>query len=150
MNRSSGHMKHQLFWKQRDLEDQIKEEKQSDMLTSPPPLTIAQTIAPSGIPKVTVEEIKSLLKRGYTRYSRDDRGYGSIQSKYGLSRAQVISLFRHDNLIGLKTKFPGVIIQETQVEAVKLELVADPTEGLIEEDFYEEESEDDKDEDLFS
>src|SRR5258706_15073379 len=65
---------------QRDLLDQINEEtlkqKQTNMSTvteSKPTVVTTQRIKPS--------EVLTLLKSGYTRYAKDNKGYGSIQEK---------------------------------------------------------------------
>jgi hypothetical protein len=94
-------------WIQRDLEDQIQEEKKKQQSN------MAQT---STLQQVTVEEILDLLSKGYSRYKDADRGYGSIQAKYNLTRAQVARLFKNPRLVGRKTKNPGVILIDESVE----------------------------------
>jgi hypothetical protein len=61
-------------------------------------------------PKVKIMEIVDLLKKGYTRYRKDNKGFGSIQEKYGLSVSQIKELFAHEGLKGLKTRTPGIEI----------------------------------------
>jgi hypothetical protein len=40
-------------------------------------------------PKIKVQDVLELLKKGYTRYEKDNKGYGSIQTHYGLTGVQV-------------------------------------------------------------
>lgn len=63
------------------------------------------------IPKINPQEVLELLKKGYSRYEKDDRGLGSIQKHFGLSGAAVTELFKDPNLKGRKTKYPRVIVQ---------------------------------------
>lgn len=54
--------------------------------------------------KISLVGIKADLKAGATRYKKDDFGNGSIEEKYGLTKAQVARLFKDERLKGLKTK----------------------------------------------
>jgi hypothetical protein len=56
--------------------------------------------------RVSVTEVISLLKRGYTRYTADDAGFGSVQQHYSLTTGETKILFRHEALKRIKTKFP--------------------------------------------
>ena len=83
--------------------------------------------------KITVSEIKEHLANGVTRKTCST-GYleenGSIQEKYGLSKAEVDRLFSYSKLKGLKTKFPkndsfelvddeeAILLEETPAETV--------------------------------
>lgn len=89
---------------QRDLEDQIREEHENQRVMSE-----NQRESPRK-PQLKITEVQALLKKGHTRYRKDDKGYGSIQEHYGLSVAQTKELFLHEGLKGLKTKFPGIEI----------------------------------------
>ncbi len=64
--------------------------------------------SPPQVPEIKITEVISLLKKGYSRYRKDNKGYGSIQEKYGLSVNQIKELFSHEGLKGLKTKLPGI------------------------------------------
>lgn len=107
----------------------------------------AQIIA-GQIPRVTTQEIKSLLRKGYTRYSKDDKGYGSIQVKYNLTRAQVANLFKDKDLIGLKTRVPGVILEKSPIEDEVQDMEINPFED--DEDMEIEPEGNDEDTELFS
>lgn len=54
--------------------------------------------------EVGITQVLGLLKEGYARYKKQDKGKGSVQEKLGLSRAQVKKLFLHSALKGQKTK----------------------------------------------
>lgn len=94
---------------QRDLEDQIAEEleiiKNRNMSETKP------VVAP---PTVDVADVIKLLESGYTRYKKDDRGQGSVQEHYNLSFSQVKELFSHEDLKGIKTKLPKLIIIDSR------------------------------------
>lgn len=62
--------------------------------------------------KIKVSEVLQLLKEGYTRFSKDDKGYGSIQEKYNLSALAVKKLFRTPSLKFKKTIIPDFILDE--------------------------------------
>ena len=96
---------------QRDLLDQINEEtlkqKQTNMSTvteSKPTVVTTQRIKPS--------EVLTLLKSGYTRYAKDNKGYGSIQEKYNLTNLAVQKLFKTPLLKNRKTIVPDFILEE--------------------------------------
>lgn len=68
------------------------------------------------------KEIVELLQKGYTRYAKQDKGFGSIQEKYGLKGTEVVELFSHPSLKHRKTVFPktGIkIIDDLNSEAVE-------------------------------
>lgn len=84
---------------QRDLEDQIEEEytkrgKQYQRTQKQEKMAIS------------TKEVAKLLKEGYTRYKKDDKGYGSIQEKYDLSGLEVVELFTTPSIKYMKTVFP--------------------------------------------
>lgn len=93
---------------QRDLEDQIEEEYQaqgreyqrSDTNNS-------NNMSSSTTPEIVIQDVLDLLKRGYTRLTKNDRGYGSIQHHYGLTPGQVGRLFKHPKLKAKKTIPPA-------------------------------------------
>lgn len=58
------------------------------------------------VPAISISEVRSLLKKGYTRLADDDEGFGSIQEHYNISVAGVRNLFKSEYLKGLKTVFP--------------------------------------------
>jgi hypothetical protein len=105
---------------QRDLEDQIAEEyerqgrkyqrvdKSNNMSTQRP--------------TIVVQDVLNLLKRGYTRYTKDDVGHGSIQSHYQLTGVEVKQLFAHSKLKARKTILPrtglNIVDNEEVVETV--------------------------------
>lgn len=84
---------------QRDLEDQIEEEYKALGMTY-------QRTEKREKMDFSAREIVNLLQSGYTRYAKDDKGYGSIQAKYGLTSAQVVELFSNDVLKYKKTVIP--------------------------------------------
>jgi hypothetical protein len=83
-----------LKWIQRDLEDQINEEKLKIMANVP--------TVPSKV-QIRIEEVLADLKKGLTRYAKDDKGYGSIQVKHNLSLPQVRKLFKDPRLAGRRS-----------------------------------------------
>lgn len=72
--------------------------------------------------RIKPTEVLALLKKGYTRYAKDDKGYGSIQEKYGLTGLAIQKLFKTPSLKNRKTIVPDFILDE-----------ADEVEKLIEE-----------------
>lgn len=54
--------------------------------------------------QLTVTGIIADLKAGLSRYEKDDFGKGSIQAKYGLSKSDVVKVFKNEKLKGLKVK----------------------------------------------
>lgn len=95
---------------QRDLEDQILEEvlehrkqtKTNNMATE------QKRIKPA--------DVLALLKSGYTRYRKDDAGFGNLQDHYSLTGVEVKRLCQHDLLKKKKTVFPGFVIDEDESE----------------------------------
>jgi len=79
--------------------------------------TTTQTIKP--------REVLELLKKGYTRLTKDDKGYGSIQSNYNLSALAVKRLFKTPSLKFKKTIVPDFILDE----ADEVERLIEETEG---------------------
>jgi hypothetical protein len=70
--------------------------------------------------EIKIPEVIELLKKGYTRYKKDDKGFGSIQEKYDLSFSEVRELFGYDKLRGVKTKTPSRLkIIDGEAEAPK-------------------------------
>lgn len=61
-------------------------------------------------PQVKVSEVLSLLKKGYTRYEKDNAdnpaAKGSIQAHYGLTASAVKDVFQNEHLKGKKTILP--------------------------------------------
>lgn len=123
---------------QRDLEDQIKEEyerlgkkyqrvdKSNNMSTQSP--AIAR-------PVIVVQDVLNLLKAGYTRYTKDDMGYGSIQTQYQLTGVQVKELFNHSKLKAKKTILPktGLVIVDNETSQIEEEVLTSPTTTVLEE-----------------
>lgn len=60
--------------------------------------------------RIIVEDVVNLLKNGYSRYSKDDVGYGSIQEKYNLSGPECKQLFAHPDIRNIKVKVPTLEI----------------------------------------
>jgi hypothetical protein len=54
--------------------------------------------------QVKLSEVVELLKSGFTRYKKDDKGSGSIEEKLSLTPAEAKELFKHPKLVGLKTR----------------------------------------------
>jgi hypothetical protein len=78
-------------------------------------------------PKIKVQDVLELLKKGYTRYEKDNKGYGSIQTHYGLTGVQVKELFLHSKLKQRKTILPKssleIIDEEELVEVEETEVI---------------------------
>lgn len=103
---------------QRDLEDQIAEEYRSlGMVYTRSDTNNSDNMSSSTTPEIVIQDVLDLLKRGYTRLAKDDKGYGSIQRHYGLTPGQIVKLFREPELKAKKTVPPGFIIvrRETTV-----------------------------------
>lgn len=83
---------------QRDLEDQIREEQEARKVNNSTNTQIMATITTSGI--------LADLKSGYTRFKKDDKGFGSIEEKYGLTVNEVKELFQTPSLKARKTAEP--------------------------------------------
>jgi hypothetical protein len=99
----------QMTMVQRDLEDQIAEELQQRQMSGstqsgPEPAPRSER------PKIKISEVITLLSQGYTRFEKDDKGFGSVQKKFGLTHSQTQQLFQHEALKGLKTKTPSIEI----------------------------------------
>lgn len=101
------------MWIQRDLEDLIEEAKRESQMAEQPRDQGSQEqsgmrqVVPPPQKKVSLKEVRELLSKGFTRYKKDDKGYGSIQEKFHLTSSQVKGLFMHAKLRGLKTTMPG-------------------------------------------
>lgn len=55
---------------------------------------------------ITTSGVLADLKNGYTRFKKDDKGYGSIEEKYGLTVDEVKELFKTPSLRAKKTCEP--------------------------------------------
>lgn len=88
---------------QRDLEDQIEEEYKSQGKTYQKTETKYM--------EIRTKEVAELLQKGYTRYAKDDKGFGSIQVKYGLKGTEVVELFSRPSLKHRKTILPKSRLQ---------------------------------------
>lgn len=88
---------------QRDLEDQIEEEYKAQGKTYQKTETKHM--------EIRTKEVAELLQKGYTRYAKDDKGFGSIQEKYGLKGTEVVELFSRSSLKHRKTILPKSRLQ---------------------------------------
>jgi hypothetical protein len=66
------------------------------------------------VKRIVPKEVLELLSKGYTRYKKDDLGYGSIQEKYNLNTAECKDLFSRPFIKGVKTKTPSLLIIEDE------------------------------------
>lgn len=106
-NQSVGYVEKYV---QRDLEDQIEEEyKQKG-------LTYNKTKMTKEIQVIKPEDVLELIQKGYTRFKKEDEGYGNIEEKYNLSPSEVRRLFKHPLLSNKKRKVPGFVFAD-EVEA---------------------------------
>lgn len=55
---------------------------------------------------LTTSGVLADLRNGYTRFKKDDKGFGSIEEKYGLTVNEVKELFQVDSLKARKTIAP--------------------------------------------
>jgi hypothetical protein len=78
-----------------------------------------QAMANSKAPTISIDEVKKLVKEGYSRYTKDDKGYGSIQGKYNLTKAATKRLFSNPELKGIKTKYPDFFLKKDEKEGIK-------------------------------
>ena len=89
---------------QRDLEDQISEEYRAQgRKYQRTDTNNSSNMSSSTAPEIVVQDVLDLLKRGYTRLAKDDKGYGSIQQYYNLTPGQIVQLFKHSKLRNKKT-----------------------------------------------
>jgi hypothetical protein len=120
---------------QRDLEDQIREEKsrsnerikcsfnqfsnQSLKTKSMSTTQTAPATAEGNAPKkeVSLSEVLGLLAKGYTRRAKADKGFGSIEAHFGLTASQVKELFNHPKLKGRKAKLVSLSIKDDAPDA---------------------------------
>lgn len=114
-------LKRSKFYVQRDLEDQILEEKlQSKNLDSNSLFnnletnhlktkSMADTQVAAAKREIKVSEVLALLKAGYTRLQKHDKGSGSVQAHYGLTASQVKELFEAPKLKGKKTQLSTIV-----------------------------------------
>lgn len=65
--------------------------------------------------EVAPADVITLLKTGYSRWKKDDQGFGSIQEKYGLTFSEMKELFEHKDLKGIKRKVSRLKIVEKAV-----------------------------------
>ena len=100
-------------WVQRDLEDQIKEEHEEiRKLVNQFPIIInpnkqqsfIMSTEQTTLPQIKVSEVLGLIRNGYVRYKKQNKGGGSIQEHYNLSANQIAELFKHEKLRGKKTQ----------------------------------------------
>lgn len=101
-----------LKWVQRDLEDQISEEKNEIqdknfiyLKTNHLKTKSMSDTAQATRPQVKISEVIELLGKGYSRLEKGNKnGIGSIQAHYKLAPSQVKELFEHPKLKGKKSK----------------------------------------------
>jgi len=118
---------------QRDLEDQISEEYRAlGIVYQRSDTNNSDNMSSSTTPEIVVQDVLDLLKKGYTRLAKDNKGYGSIQAHYSLTPGQVVQLFKHPKLKAKKTMSP------TQLNIVDRDAPIIPTEAdLLTGDFIE-------------
>lgn len=111
-------------WVQRDIEDQIREEK--ELLTKN--RNNMSTEVTGGVEKVVdVQDVLGYLKLGYSRYKKDDLGHGSVQAHYGLTAAECKELFSHPLIKRIKTKVPTLrIVNSGEVASAPATALAQP------------------------
>jgi len=103
---------------QRDLEDQIEEEKQSKK---------SNTDMATSVKNIKISEVIALLNKGYTRYKFDSRNsIGSIQEFYDLKKTEVVKLFKDPKLKGKKVKsVPINVVDDTTAPKAKIKQVTE-------------------------
>jgi len=107
-------MRQRMPWWLQGLEE--KQLKTSNMSTV--------AVRSQAVQRIDADEVLKLLKEGYTRYRKDDKGYGSIQEKYNLSHSAVIRLFKTPSLKFKKTVVPGFVLERPNAE--EFDLMDDP------------------------
>jgi len=84
---------------------------------------------------IDLKEIVKDIKNGFSRFKRDDKGYGSIQEKYGLSEKEVKFINQQPEIKGLRSTKPINIEfldqlvkekQEQEVPLIKNETIVKP------------------------
>lgn len=130
---------------QRDLEDQIAEEYKLRGKRYKK-TQIKENMSKVTPTKIVVQDVLELLKKGYTRYEKDNQGYGSIQKHYGLNASQVAKLFRStDKLKQKKTIKPAFEIVDLENKPTEQETLERGTFAPVETEVKES-----KKENLFS
>lgn len=112
---------------QRDLEDQIREELEERSRLNNNTNQQVMSLTTSGV--------LADLKNGYTRFKKDDKGYGSIEEKYGLTVDEVKEVFKLDSLKARKTAVPKrkleIIDDLAPVNRVRTQAEADAVNNLL-------------------
>jgi len=83
-------------------------------------------------PTIKVQDVLAFLKKGYTRYAKDDEGHGSIQAHYNLSGVEVKELFQHPKLKARKTILPKASLNIIDEEEDIVETVTEETVSEVE------------------
>lgn len=115
---------------QRDLEDQIAEEYRTQGREyQRTDINNSSNMSANSQPTIVIQDVLDLLKRGYTRHAKDDKGYGSIQQHYNLTGVQLKELFANPKLRQKKTIVPrqslNIVDNDVQVSTVEQVLEQD-------------------------
>lgn len=70
----------------------------------------------TSIPVINVQDVLGLLKQGYTRYEKDNKSFGSIQSHFNMSALAVSKLFKETPALKNKKTISPAFILETGEE----------------------------------
>lgn len=66
--------------------------------------------------QISIKSIMNDLENGLTRLEKDNFGNGSIEMKYGLTKAEITDIFKNKKLKGLKVK--GKKRKENRVDII--------------------------------
>jgi hypothetical protein len=72
--------------------------------------------------KIDLDEVIKDIKNGFSRFKRDDKGYGSIQEKYNLTEKEVKFVNQQPQIKGLRStkpiniEFLDKLVEEKQAE----------------------------------
>lgn len=77
--------------------------------------------------RVSLAQVVEDLRSGFTRWKKDDIGFGSLEKKYNLTLQEATELFSHPKIKNVESRIPTFVIEDdipdTQTE-VRVEVEA--------------------------
>jgi hypothetical protein len=70
--------------------------------------------------QVKISEVLLYLKKGVTRWKKEDLGFGSLEEIYNLTFSEVKELIDHPKIKGVKTKIPTLMIIDDTEEVLPI------------------------------
>lgn len=82
------------------------------------------------MPEIVVQDIIELMDKGYSRFEKDDEGFGSIQKHYNLTAGEVREIFAHPKLAKVKKRRPKIVLIDKEAQPpVNLNEAPSPEDG---------------------